>query len=117
LIFDDHGLNSDAGIDRGMTSLVRTRVKAKALGRQRRSSAAASKHRGQTQSALDPTGGMGRRKGSAAHQHSPPSPQSKARPQRAQIIRRDAPASPASIERSSHAGARALRVFAARELA
>jgi hypothetical protein len=100
LVFDDHGLSSDAGIDRGMTSFVGTRVKAKALGRQRRSSAAARKHRGQTQSTPDPAGGMGRRKGSAAHQHSRPSPQSKARPQRAQIILRDATASPASIERS-----------------
>jgi hypothetical protein len=117
LVFDDHGLSSDAGIDRGMTSFVGTRVKAKALRRQRRSCAAASKHRGQTQSALDPAGGMGRRKGSAAHQHSPPSPQSKARPQRAQIILRDATASPASIERSSRAGAPcAPRRFAAREL-
>jgi len=94
-------LSSDAGIDRGMTSFVGTRVKAKALRRQRRSCAAARKHRGQTQSALDPAGGMGRRKGSAAHQHSRPSPQSKARPQRAQIMLRDATASPASIERLS----------------
>jgi len=93
-------LSSDAGIDRGMTSFVGTRVKAKALRRQRRSSAAASKHRGQTQSALDPAGGMGRRKGSAAHQHSLPSPQSKARPQRAQIILRDATASARVIGRS-----------------
>jgi hypothetical protein len=114
LVFDDHGLSSDAGIDRGMTSFVGTRVKAKALRRQRRSCAAARKHRGQTQSALDPVGGMGRRKGSAAHQHSRPSPQSKARPQRAQIILRDATASPASIERSSRAGA--PRAFAARGL-
>jgi len=96
-------LSSDAGIDRGMTSFVWTRVKAKELRRQRRSCAAASKHRGQTQSVLDPAGGMGRRKGSAAHQHSRPRPQSKARPQRAQIILREVTASPASMERSSRA--------------
>jgi len=52
---------------------------------------------------LDPAGGMGRRKGSAAHQHSRPRPQSKARPQRAQIILREVTASPASMERSSRA--------------
>jgi len=86
-----------------MTSFVGTRVKTKALGCQRRSSAAASKHRGQTPSALDPGFGMGRRNGSAVHQHSRPRPQSKARPQRAQIILRDVTASPASMERSSRA--------------
>jgi len=80
-----------------MTSFAGTRVKAKELRGQRRSPAAASKHRGQTQSRLDPAGGMGRRKGSAAHQHSRPSPQSKARPQCAQIILRGVTASPASI--------------------
>jgi len=84
-----------------MTSLVGTGVKAKELRRQGRWSAAASKHRGQTQSALDPGSGIGSRKGSPAHQHSPPSPQSKARPQRAQMIRRGVMASAASI--SDHA--------------
>jgi hypothetical protein len=97
LVFDNHGLSSDAGIDPGMTGFVRTRVKAKELRRQRRSSAAASKHRGQTQSALDPACGIGRRKGSAAHQHSPPSMQSKAHPQCAQMSLRGVMAEPASI--------------------
>src|SRR5262249_180595 len=109
-----HGLSSDAGIDRGMTGFVGTRVKAKALGRQRRSSAAARKHRGQTQSTFDPGSGMGRRKGSATHQHPRLSPQSKGRPQRAQIILRDVTASPASMGRPSHARL-APRAFAARE--
>jgi hypothetical protein len=36
---------------------------------------------------------MGKRTGSAAHQQSPPSPQSKAAPQRAQISRRGVEAS------------------------
>src|SRR5262249_36931735 len=78
LIFDDHGLSSETGTNRVMTSFVGTRVKAKELRRQERSCAAASKHRGQTQSEPDWGSGMGRRKGGAAHQHSPPSPQSKA---------------------------------------
>jgi len=82
-----------------MTSFVGTRVKAKAPRRQGRSCAAASKHWGQTQSASDPGSGIGRRKGAAVHQHSPPSPQSKARPQRAQTILRGVMAPPASIGR------------------
>jgi hypothetical protein len=59
---------------------------------------------------------MGRRKGAAAHQHSPPSPQSKARPQRAQMILRGVMASPAFIGRSCRGSDRATSRFL-RELA
>jgi hypothetical protein len=116
LIFDDHDLSSETGTNRVMTSFVGTRVKAKELRRQGRSCAAASKHRGQTQSAPDWGSGMGRRKGAAAHQHSPPSPQSKAWPQRAQMILRGVMASAASIGRSCRESDRATSRFP-RELA
>jgi len=94
-----------------MTSFVGTRVKAKELRRQGRSCAAASKHRGQTQSVPDWGSGMGRRKGTAAHQHSPPSPQSKAWPQRAQMILRGVMALRPSGDHP--AGATALRAASA----
>src|SRR5262249_59875028 len=60
-------------------------------------------------SAPDPGSGIGRRKGSAAHQHAPPSPQSKACPQWAHMILRGVMASAASIGRSSREATGATR--------